>query len=60
MADPSPWQVTQAGRIKPVDPVIRTIFSRGTVPWPYAPQYVETVSAGTDVVVYGVNTHQPS
>ena len=60
MAEPSPWQVAQAGQKIPVAPVKRVIFSRGTEPWPYAPHYIEVPTNGSNAtVVYGVNTHQP-
>lgn len=58
MAESTPWQVAKAGQKVFTDPVVRTVFSRGTEPWPYAPQYVEVANYGTEVTVYGVNTHQ--
>jgi hypothetical protein len=58
MAEPTPWQIAQAGQKLPVDPVIRTVFSRGTEPWPYQPQIVITNTGSESAVVYGVNTHQ--
>ena len=50
--------MAQAGQKLPVDPVIRTVFSRGTEPWPYQPQVVVTSTGSESAVVYGVNTHQ--
>lgn len=61
MAEATPWQIANAGQKIPVSPVVRVIFSRGTEPWPYAPQYVEVPSQGTNAENgYGINTHQPS
>lgn len=48
MAEPSPWQIANAGQKLPTSPVVRVIFSRGTEPWPYHPQYVEVQSQGTN------------
>lgn len=61
MADPTPWQLANAGQKVPEKPVYRPIFSHGTVPWPYAPGFV-VITNGTEVAAdngpYGVNTHQ--
>ncbi len=59
MAEPTPWQLTKAGQKLPEKREIIPIFSHGTVPWPYQPQVLVITTSGSDVPVYGVNSHQP-
>jgi hypothetical protein len=60
MAESTPWQLAKAGQNIPERVEIIPIFSHGTVPWPYQPQVLVVKTSGSDVPVYGVNTHQSS
>lgn len=61
MAEPTPWQLASAGQKVYTKPQIVTVYSHGTVNWPYQPQKIVVGSTGSNTAgVYGVNTHQSS